>query len=305
MINLNLAVIIAFLFGLGIGSFINVITVRFQPNEKVNFLNLVSGHSRCPFCLHQLQWFDLFPIFSFIFLKGKCRYCGKKISWQYPIVESITAIIFAGLVYRFLTLDSIRLIIATMGTIPWWVWLTILIFLFYTTILVIVSIIDIKHYVIPDKFIFCGSIIALIADVFFYLMTIKNINFPTCGLNFLSSYIDYFNCQFNPLISYLLGALVLGGFLFLVYLITKGKGMGFGDVKLGILIGLMLGLTNGILALISAFIIGTIIAIILLALKKKNLKAAVPFGPFLSIGVLTVIFFGSAIIRGYLSLFYL
>ncbi len=294
--------IIAFLVGLGIGSFINVITIRFQPDQNISFSKLVSGRSRCPFCFHQLKWSDLIPIFSFIFLRGKCRYCGKKISWQYPVVELSTALIFSGIVYKFLTLESIRLLIIT-NPIPLWLIIALLIFLFYAAILIIVSIIDIRHYLIPDKFIFWGIVVALLTDVFFYLTSLKNANFPSCGLNFLGSYLNYFNCQLNILVSYLLGALVIGGFLFLIYALTKEKGMGFGDVKLGILIGLMLGLTNGILALILAFIIGSIFAIILMALKKKNLKAMIPFGPFLSLGFFTVIFFGSNIIESYLSLF--
>ncbi len=294
--------IIAFLVGLGIGSFINVITIRFQPDEKVGFTKLVSGRSRCPFCLHQLSWYDLIPVFSFIFLRGKCRYCKKNISWQYPIVELLTALIFSGIVYRFLNLDWIRLSIAAYA-VPFWVWITIIIFLFYAAILIIMSIIDIRHYVIPDNFIVGGIIVALLSDLFFYFISLKNSIFPSCGLNFLGGYLNYFNCQMNFLVSYLLGAIVIGGFLFLIYALTKGKGMGFGDVKLGVLLGLMLGLTNGILALILSFIIGSIFAIILLIFKKKNLKAQVPFGPFLSLGFFIVIFFGSGIVESYLSLF--
>jgi len=291
------------LFGLGVGSFINVIVSRFQPEISFKFKQLVSGRSRCPFCRHQLTWRDLIPIFSFIFLKRRCRYCGEKISWQYPIIEALTALIFFGIAYRFWHLESIRLVIVS-GFIPFWVWLALVVFLFYAAILIILSVIDIKYYLLPDKFILMAGAGALVVDLLFYRISIlKNSNFPTCGLNFLSSYINYFNCHFNIIVSYLLGALVIGGFLFLIYIITKGRGMGFGDVKLGILIGLMLGLTNASMALISAFIIGSIIGIILLVLKKKNLKSWIPFGPFLASGVFITIFFGSILVESYLSIF--
>ncbi len=299
----SLLIAIVFLLGLGVGSFINVITIRFQPDKNIPFTQLVGGRSRCNFCGHQLKWYDLIPLFSFIFLKGKCRYCGKKISWQYPIVELLTALIFAGVTYRLLRLDAIRLVIAT-GSIPFWVWFAILLFLFYSAILIILSIIDIKHYLLPDKYIYSAMGVAVIADVIFYgLSKTKKFNFPSCGLNFLSSYMDYFNCQFNVLISYLLGAAAVGGFLFIIYLLTKGRGMGLGDVKLGLLIGLMLGLTNSLLALIAAFIIGSFVGIILLASKKKALKDWVPFGPFLALGVFIVIFWGSFFVESYFSIF--
>jgi len=294
---------IVFLLGLGVGSFINVITIRFQPDKNIPFIKLVSGRSRCNFCKHQLKWYDLIPIFSFIFLKGKCRYCGKKISSQYPIVEILTGVIFAGVTYRILRLDVIRLLLAS-GTIPFWIWFVLLLFLFYSAVLITLSIIDIKHYLLPDRLIYSAIGVSVVADLFFYgLSKSSKFNFPSCGLNFLSGYMDYFNCQFNVLTSYLLGALVVGGFLFLIYLFTRGKGMGLGDVKLGILIGLMLGLTNGILALVMAFIIGSIVGIILLASKKKSLKDWVPFGPFLALGVLIIIFWGSFFVESYFSIF--
>ena len=113
--------IIAFLVGLGIGSFINVITIRFQPDQNISFSKLVSGRSRCSFCFHQLKWYDLIPIFSFIFLKGKCRYCGKKISWQYPIVEFLTALIFVVLAWKILNFNFLSYYLFVKPEIYFWV----------------------------------------------------------------------------------------------------------------------------------------------------------------------------------------
>jgi len=294
--------IIVALFGLGVGSFINVITTRFQPDNYIKFPQLVSGRSRCPFCLHQLRWYDLIPIFSFVFLKGKCRYCGKKISWQYPIVEILTSLIFVLMFFKFWNLTPIRLALAQ--HIFTWPIIFFLIYLFYISLLLVLSIIDLKYYLLPDSYIIVGDIVAVLANLYFYFLHLNPQNhFFNCGVNFLGSYIDYFNCQIHPLISVLLGIAVASGFLFLIYLLSRGRGMGFGDVKLGIFIGLILGFTNSILAVALAFIFGSIAGIIMLVFKKRTLKSMVPFGPFLALGVLITILFGSNIIELYLSLF--
>jgi len=135
----------------------------------------------------------------------------------------LTGIIFAGVTYRLLRLDVIRLLLAS-GTIPFWIWLVFLLFLFYSAVLITLSIIDIKHYLLPDKLIYSAIGVSVVADLLFYgLSKSSKFNFPSCGLNFLSSYMDYFNCQFNVLTSYLFGALAVGGFLFLVYLLHEEK----------------------------------------------------------------------------------
>jgi len=294
--------IIVALFGLGVGSFINVITTRFQPDNYIRFSKLISGRSRCAFCLHQLKWYDLIPIFSFVFLRGKCRYCGKKISWQYPIVEILTALIFVLMFLKFWNLTPIRLALA--HHIYTWPIIFFLIYLFYISLLLVLSIIDLKYYLLPDSYIIFGVIVAVLTNIYFYFLYLKPQNyFFNCGVNFLGSYIDYFNCQLHPLVSVLLGVVVASGFLLLIYLLSRGRGMGFGDVKLGIFIGLILGFTNSIIAVALAFIFGSIVGIIMLVLKKRTLKSMVPFGPFLGLGVLITIMFGSNIIEFYLSLF--
>ncbi|MGB9848061.1 MAG: prepilin peptidase [Minisyncoccia bacterium] len=301
MVEIILSVIL-FLIGLGVGSFINVITTRFQPDSHIKFSQLVSGRSRCPFCFHQLKWYDLIPIFSFVFLRGKCRYCKNKISYQYPIVEFLTAVIFLGLFLKIYNLTPVRLALAQQ--IYSWPVILLLSFAIYLSILIILSIIDLKYYLLPDNYILFGVVLAFLFNAFFYWINQNpHNNFFTCGINFLGSYIDYFNCQIPFWLSPILGAIFTSGFLFLIYLFSRGKGMGFGDVKLGIFIGLILGLTNSILALVIAFIFGSIAGIILLVAKKRTLKSMVPFGPFLALGVLITIFFGSNLIDLYLALF--
>lgn len=294
--------LIAILIGLGVGSFINVITTRFQPDSYIKFSQLVSGRSRCPFCFYQLKWYDLIPIFSFVFLKGRCRYCKNKISWQYPLVEIITALIFLGLFLKIYNLTPVRLALAQQ--IYFWPIVLFFVVAIYLTILIILSIIDLKYYLLPDNYIIFGIGIAVLSVIFFYFVSQNPNNyFFNCGVNFLGSYIDYFNCRIPFLLSPILGAILTSGLLFLIYFFSRGKGMGFGDVKLGIFIGLILGFTNSILALALAFIFGSIAGIILLAAKKRTLKSMVPFGPFLALGVLITIFWGSNLVDLYLSLF--
>jgi leader peptidase (prepilin peptidase)/N-methyltransferase len=101
----------------------------------------------------------------------------------------------------------------------------------------------------------------------------------------------------------LIGGIILSAFLFFIFAITGGKALGFGDVKLAFLIGLMLGPVSGVMAVMLSFVIGSVVGIYLIASGKRKLKGAVPFGPFLSLGVLSVIVFGEAIVQFYLSLF--
>jgi prepilin signal peptidase PulO-like enzyme (type II secretory pathway) len=180
---------------------------------------------------------------------------------------------------------------------------TILIWFFYAAVLIALSVIDLRQYLLPDKIIFPAMGIALLANLGFYGLSISSGFFPKAGLNFLGPYADLINGHFNILTSAILGALVLSAFLFLIYILSRGRAMGLGDVKLAALIGLMVGLASGIAALIIAFIIGAVVSLAIVLVRKKKLKDAVPFGPFLTVGVLSVIFLGETLLNFYCSLF--
>lgn len=245
-----LTYITIFIFGCCVGSFLNCVVYRLE-NKK----SFTKGRSFCPKCKHVLVWHDLIPVFSFLFLRGKCHYCKKKISAQYLIVEIATGILFL-LIYSFVAL-SIDLIY----------------FLVVACLLELIFIYDLKHYIIPDKFIFSAIGITLVYNIFNGSM-------------------------FNSLIA----CLVASGFFFLIWLVSKGKWLGFGDVKLALFIGLFLGLPNILVSLFFAFISGSIIGLILIALQKKTMKSQVPFGPFLITGVFVSLFWGEKIINWYLNL---
>jgi prepilin signal peptidase PulO-like enzyme (type II secretory pathway) len=246
------------IFGLCVGSFLNCFICRLKKRRKM------TGRSFCPQCKHNLSWQDLFPVFSFLFLRGKCRYCHEKISIQYPLVEILTGLIFL-LVFTFFA-PGLRL----------QDWIQLIFLLYISGSLIIIFIYDLKHYIIPDKVLLPAICIALFYRLFLSFALIPN---------------------------YLLAAVVASGLFFLVFLFTSGKGMGLGDVKLAILMGLLLGFYNVLVALFLAFFFGAIIGIIMMIWQRKSLKSEIPFGPFLITGTFVAMFYGDQIVRWYLHMF--
>ncbi len=250
-----------FAFGLVIGSFLNVVIYRLEKEEKL------TGRSYCPNCKHNLSWQDLIPVFSFLFLKGKCRYCGKKISLQYPLLEILTGLIFV-IIFNFQLLEFKFSIFYFLFSI----------FSFYiASSLIVIFTYDLKHYIIPGQILFPAIIIT-----FFYQLIFD--------VKFLI---------FNSL----LASVAATAFFFSIFIFPpKGKWMGFGDVELAVLMGLLLGFPSVILALFLAFFFGAIIGIISIIFQKKSLKTQVPFAPFLILGTFIAMLFGNVIINWYITL---
>jgi prepilin signal peptidase PulO-like enzyme (type II secretory pathway) len=265
---MQIEIIPIFILGLLVGSFLNCVIWR--TNKKQSFLK---GRSYCPHCKHPLEWYDLFPVFSFVFLKGRCRYCKKPISKQYPLVE-----LGVGLLFVFTYLQTrIDLLGPNLSYN-----LYHLVFLWaIISIFTIIFAYDLKHYMIPDEITVAGLIVAV----------------TWLGFNF---YLKLFS--FTDLFFYLFSAIGAAIFFFCFWFFSHGKAMGFGDVKLAFLLGLILGWPNIIAGLFISFLLGGIMGIILIALKKRKLKSAVPFGPFLVVGTLVAIFYGTSLMNWYLSL---
>lgn len=245
-----------FIFGVSIGSFLNVLIDRIPHDE-----NPLSGRSYCDNCRKILKWYDLIPVVSFIFLGGKCRYCRKHVSCYYPLVEIVTGIMFV------LTFAYVYGLQPTAYGMQFSI---LLYYLFIVSSLIVIFFADLKYGVIPDKILFPAILVS----------------FPYLILN--TSYI----------IPNLLSG--LGAFLFFLFLhaITKGKGMGLGDVKFVFLLGLLLGFPHSITALYIAFLTGAGIGIILIIWRKKKLSGSIiPFGPFLVLGTLVSLFFGPQILQ--------
>ena len=270
-----------FLLGLAVGSFLNCIIYRLEIGES-----FLKGRSYCPHCKHILNWPDLIPVFSFLILKGKCRYCSQKISWQYPLVELATAIIFLTLYYNFFTMVNL---------------LQFIFLLAISCFLIIIFVYDLKHYIIPDKIIYPAIAIALIYQLF----RIWNLH-PLCGYpvsNFAPHFFKSGGSNFRMLANPLLSAILAGLFFLIIVLISRGKWMGVGDIKLAFLIGLILGFPKILVALFLAFLIGAIIGLGLVISGKKTLKSEVPFGPLLVTGTFIAMFFGQQIVNWYLHFF--
>ena len=247
--------IIIFLAGLAIGSFINALIYRLHKGKS-----WIRGRSICPSCKHTLAWYDLVPVLSFILLKGRCRYCRKKISLEYPLVELSTGIIFV-LIY-FFTFFNIQ-----SGQ-------QLLINLFIAAILIIVFIYDLKHYLILDRI-----ILPAIAVVF-----IANILLGKSWSNML------------------IPAFAISAFFLFQFLISRGRWIGLGDLRLGFFMGIVLGWPNAILALFLAYVLGSVISVFLVIFKAKNWHSEIPFACFLCPATFIVMLFGNQLLQWYLRI---
>lgn len=264
--------VLIFIFGTCIGSFLNCVIYRLEQNKGFLF-----GRSYCPKCKQELKWLDLIPIFSFIVLKGKCRYCKKPISFQYPLIELTAGMLFL-LISNFQFSIYNQFLIFNFQT-----FLEFLYLLITGCFLIVIFVYDLKHFIIPDKIIYP----AIIASSIWYLAS--NI--------FFDFYTKY------EILNTIYSAFAAGGFFLAIVLISKGKWMGVGDIKLAFFMGLFLGFPNIIVALFSAFLIGAIIGISLIIFNKKTFKSEVPFGPFLVVGTLISMFCTQQIINWYFNLF--
>jgi prepilin signal peptidase PulO-like enzyme (type II secretory pathway) len=247
--------VIFFILGLIIGSFLNVVIYRLNVAES--FL----GRSHCPHCKNKIRWYDNIPLFSFILLRMKCRDCEKRISWQYPLVEFFTGVIFTlvGACF-FSSLDMQS-------------WIPTFYYLALFSMLMIVFVYDWKFMEIP-MIVFW---IALGFTVLYYLFS-DWINFiPELGLFNLSIF------------SGLIGGLIAFLFFFILVSVSREKWMGMGDAYLAFLAGFVVGYPEIISTLVLAFFIGSVCSIILLAMKKKTMKSQVPFAPFLVSAIILMI----------------
>lgn len=250
--------IFSFILGTLIGSFLNVVALRFNTGMTLK------GRSKCFSCGNSLSWYELIPIFSFIFQKGSCRKCKSKISWQYPLVEIISGLIFL-------------MIFIVFPPISFETSITTVFYLLITCILLIITIYDIKHKVIPTVLSYTFCILA-----FIHLFFTPDLHFiiPSLWLQILA----------GPLIA-------LPFFLLVIF--SKETLMGMGDPILMLGIGWILGLSDGINAIIFAFWIAAIISVIwvYIIFRKMKFRYQIPFGPYLILGMYIVLLFSIRVIE--------
>lgn len=261
-----------FILGLIFGSFVNALEWRFHYNNEASThkkndkkLSIVNSRSICPNCQHQLKTLDLIPVVSFFLLGGRCRYCHQKISWQYPLVEILSALVFVFyFVFWPYSLSS------KLGIF------LLLISLVILVCLIALFIYDLKWYILPTAIIYVLLFLVVLYQVVRYLIKIDSLN--------------------HILISSLIGLLIGGGLFLVVYLVSKGQWIGGGDVRLGAVLGLLIGgPLNAFLFLFFGSLLGSVYSLVLLSLGKADKKSLIPFGPFLIIAAVIVQLFSAHI----------
>lgn len=229
-----LLVIIIGILGLIIGSFLNVVILRMNTGKGIG------GRSQCLSCNTSLHWYELLPVISFIIQRGKCRTCKTRISWQYPLVEMSTAVLFMGVTLKYSLFEH-----------P----VTVLLWLLLVSLGVVIAVYDIRHYVIP-----------LQPLVVFFAVT------AALGLQGWA-------------------ALVVPFPFFILWIISRGAWIGFGDIELMACAGILLGLTGGLSAVVLAFWVACIVIIpwyVMRKIQHRSVNHVIAFGPFILVGMYSV-----------------
>lgn len=243
--NMNIFIIwMAGILGLIIGSFLNVIILRMNTGKGIG------GRSLCFSCRKSLSWYELIPVISFLIQRGKCRTCRSRISWQYPIIEFVTGILFVGIFLRF------NVFIQPIDVVFWTL---------FVSGAMVIAVYDLRHKYIPV------SPLVLIAII-------------SVGYGILGS---------STIFSHVVGAIIVPAPFFIMWLISKGRWIGFGDVEIMTCIGIMLGVVSGFSAIILSFWTASLVVIpVFIFLKKykhsKKMNHEIPFGPFLLLGTYLV-----------------
>ncbi|MES2023138.1 MAG: prepilin peptidase [Patescibacteria group bacterium] len=253
---LFLLTFIFLILGLIIGSFLNVVILRYGTHKNLG------GRSACMSCQNKLRWYELIPLASFVALKGRCAHCKTKISAQYFLVELIMGLIFAGLFLKFLNLFTGDILIFAF---------TYAFYAMMFSLLIVIAVYDLRHKIIPDTLALVFGVLAFVGMFFFGGYGV-HMHMPTM-LEFLSGFII---------------ALPFA----LIWLFSNGAWMGLGDAKLLLGLGWLLGISRVLSGVVIAFWSGAIIGLVLLAFSKKyGMKSEIPFAPFLVLGAVIAFIF--------------
>jgi prepilin signal peptidase PulO-like enzyme (type II secretory pathway) len=268
-------ILILFVLGLCFGSFINALVWRIHlqskssSKKKQEDLSIVHGRSMCMYCKHQLSFWDLIPVISWVALKGRCRYCHRKYQ-DTPVSELLTPLLFVfSYVFWPMPFDA-------KGTTLFIFWLIFL------TGFIALALYDLRWYLLPNRIIFPLYAVATIQII---------------------ASLVFFDLGLDGLLLVFASILVGGGIFYVLFQISHGKWIGGGDVKLGFLIGALLGdPLKCVLFIFLASLIGTLISLPMLATGRMKRTSHLPFGPFLLISAFIVVLFGDSLIQAYRSL---
>ncbi len=254
------------LIGVVMGSFCNAWAIRLLKGESI-----AKGRSKCPKCHHQLAWYDNVPLLSYIILWGKCRYCKKPISAQYPIVELASGLLFAGLYLHFLPTT-------TQG------WVILVLWCLLSVFLIASFVTDWIELVLPDNY----TVPAIIVSLLIALAV---------------SFIPGQGIVWSILLQRIIQLGIFVGIYCALYYGSKGKLIGDGDIRLAAVLGLALALPQLLVAVFATYVIGAAIGSFCILTKLKTRKDVIAFGPFLIIGLYIGLFWGEQIARWYQHLF--
>lgn len=279
---------LAFIGGLFIGSFLNVVADRLLAERS-----FIKGRSHCDHCSKPLGLKDLIPVLSFASLKGKCRYCKTRLSIYYPLSEILTGSLFvlmavySGVFQNFNLENHIE-----------FVYLAIV-----ASLYIVLTLTDFKEKIIPDKIVYFGIVVTFLFGLvsalysgisYYFTLKASELGPYLIEAGFLTDKIMYLVKMLS--LTYLSTAVIFLFFYFLI-VITKGRGMGGGDLKLSIMIGLFNGFPLNIVAIFMGFVFGAVISLLMIFARRKSLKDTVAFGPFMVLGSIVALFYGDQILR--------
>ncbi len=247
--------LIIFVFGILVGSFLNVCIYRIPRHEDIT-----TTRSHCTSCGNVIRWYDLVPVISFILLRGKCRFCKAKLSVLYPVIEILNGVIWY-LVFAVTGLGFKSVLTAMLASA-----------------LIVIAVIDWRTYEIPF-----------------------GLNVFIAALGAAAIVLKLVNHDYTGVLDNIIGAVSVSGFLLIVYLVTKGRGIGGGDIKLMAAAGLLLGWKSIILAFLIGCVLGSVIHLI--RMKVSGQDHVLAFGPYLAVGIFIASLWGEEIVNAYLSTF--
>lgn len=253
------------LVGLCMGSFLHAVVWRLHAKK-----DFVRDRSRCDHCHHVLAWYDLLPVLSWLSLGGRCRYCRRTISWHHPVIELVTAALFVAS-YAWWPMGFVGV-----GLVLFLLWLA------FVVMLMMLAVYDLRWLLLPDA-------------ITYPLMVLGAVY----GLLRFGVYL-----HLPPLmvVAQLVGGVAcIAGLYWLLHRVSKGKWIGFGDVKLGVFMGLALGASDALVALMAANALGVLVVIPGLLSGRMSRKTKLPFGPFLIAGFFIAGLFGAQLMAWYLS----